>query len=79
MYNVTLKELIPNIAYLFELPQNNVTDDLLKDYVSRIQCYIQQRFPNRGYNLYEEVNRDMLCVVAIMDVNDLPPTEVVAI
>ena len=79
MYKVTLKELIPNVVYLFELPQGNLTEYKLWDFISHIQCYIQQRFPERGYNLYEEVNRDMLCVVAIMDVNDIPPTEVVEI
>lgn len=75
IYQRVLQE---NVAYIFECPMpTSATEELIKQFTIAVQQYVQNKFPNRGYNLYVESNMDMLGVVVVLDINDLPATEVV--
>ena len=75
VYQRVLQE---NVAYIFECPMTApATEELNKQFTTSVQQYVQNKFLNRGYNLYVESNLDMLGVVVVLDINNLPATEVV--
>ena len=72
-FETTVKHLVNNRVLLFECPCNcAVSDNVLHEFISHIMSFVQDIYPCRGYNYFEECNRDMLSVIVVIDINNPP-------
>lgn len=76
MFEATIKHLIKDKVLLFQCPAPYpASKEELDSFISSVFSYIQNQYPNHGYNVFEESNRDDLTVVAIIDINDIKITD----
>lgn len=72
-----VKTLSENTAYIFCLPTLEIVDNQQIDtFYNQVSEYVQREFPNRNYNYFNERNNDMLCLVVVLDINNIESKEI---
>ena len=72
-----VKTLSENTAYIFSLPTlEKVDNQQIDTFYNQVSEYVKREFPNRNYNYFNEKNNDMLCLVVVLDINNIESKEI---